>query len=96
MDEALLEKYREEERESDMGSMGSGAVGMAQRSSVYEVGGWEDCETTAGAEDDANILAKTPLLLLTLPPLEVEEPLALLVAGSGCCKTPVGFSGNSD
>lgn len=33
MDEALLEKYREEERESDMGSMGSG-VGMAQRSSV--------------------------------------------------------------
>lgn len=95
MDEALLEKYREEERESDMGSMGSG-VGMAQRRSVYELGGWEDCETTAGAEDDANILANTPLLLLTLPPLEVEEPLALVVAAVGCCKTPVGFSGNSE
>lgn len=61
----------------------------------------DGCETTGGADDgDANILANTPLvsltlppLLLTLPPLEVEEPLALVVAGDCAgCKTPLGFS----
>lgn len=72
---------------------------IAESISVYEVGGCEDFETKAGAEDDANILANTPLLLLTLPPLEVEDPLTLASGGGGGggnCKTPVGFSGISN
>lgn len=79
--------------------MGSIGVRSEQDTShKYEEGG---CETTGGAaDDDANILANTALvsltlstLLLTLPLLEVEEPLALVVAGDCAgCKNPLGFS----
>lgn len=80
---------------------------MAQSRSEYEDGVWDECEALAGA-DDANILANTPLLLLTLPlalPLDVEEALVAAaavgvavagqVAATGGCETPGGFSGKS-
>lgn len=77
-----------------------GSIGVRSEQDMspkYEEGG---CDTTGGLDDDANILANTPLvsltlpaLLLTLPLLEVEEPLALVVAGDCAgCKTPLGFS----
>lgn len=78
-----------------------GSIGVRSEQDIshtYEEGG---CDTTGGADaDDANILANTPLVslnllavLLTLPLLEVEEPLALVVAGDCAgCKTPLGFS----
>lgn len=94
----MLEKYRDDESESEMNSAGARSEpDMAHKESVYEDGG---CETTTGpAFDDANILANTPLLLLTLPlVLVVEEPLALVVAGGGGsgCKTPLGLSCTSE
>lgn len=80
-----------------------GSIGVRSEQDIshkYEEGGCT-CDTTGGADDDdANILANTPLvsltfsaLLLTLPLLEVKEPLALVVAGDCAgCKTPLGFS----
>ena len=93
----MLEKYRDDDRESEMNSEGvRSEPGMTHRESVYEDGGCGDFETATGAVvDDANILANTPLLLLTLPLLVVEEPLALVVSGGGC-KTPLGLSCISD
>ena len=100
--EEVLEKYRDDDRESEMNSEGvRSEPGMTHRESVYEDGGCGDLETATGAVvDDANILANTALvsltlstLLLTLPLLEVEEPLALVVAGDCAgCKNPLGFS----
>jgi len=78
---------------------------MAQSRSEYDDGDWDDREATADGADDANILANTPLLLLTLP-LDEEEPLPVVAfvpaaavawhVAAGGCEAPAGFSGKSE
>ena len=75
--------------------------------SENEDGDWDDCEFPTGAEEDANILANTPLLALAPLPLEVEEPLAAVVANPAaagllgvseagcCCTSAAGLTGAS-
>jgi len=96
-----LARYSEEERERDMGCsvLYCSEPAMAQSMSEYEDGDWDDCGSPPGAaDDDANILANTPLLPFNVLPLVVDEPAATVVvvvvvkaAATGCCCTsPAG------
>lgn len=96
-----LDRYSEEERERDMGCsvLYCSEPAMAQSMSEYEDGDWDDCGSPAGADDDddANILANTPLLLFKVLPLVVDEPAAAVVvvvveaaATCCCCNSPTG------
>lgn len=71
--------YKDEDNESDMGSMaGLSDPAIAHRRLEYDAGGCDDWHSSAEVVDALNVRRKTPLLPRTWQ-LEVEELLAVMV-----------------
>lgn len=93
----LLDKYRDVERESDVGS-------VAESVEIFRLENGDDADVDGGCWETAVAVERAKMLANTLLPLaEVlpeEAVMAVVVRLEGAAEvfsiTPIGFSGNSE